>query len=78
MSDPINLKEHKTKRKYEKIVKDIDSIILVFDLTVKGLTFFKNYIVVSEVISVIMTNASILKMQQSKMQKELDKMGETK
>lgn len=69
-----NLKEYKLRRKYEKVVSDIDAILLVFDLTSRGLAHFKNYVAVQELISVLATNATILQMQQRKMQKELEKM----
>lgn len=71
-----NLKAYKTKKKYEKIISDIDAILLVFDLSVRSLIHFKNYVVCQEIISIITTNASILKMQQLKMKKELDLMKE--
>lgn len=73
---PTNLKQHKLKKKFEKVVSDIDSILLVFDLASRGLIHFKNYVSVQEIISILATNTTLLKLQQKKMQKELEKMKE--
>ena len=73
-----NLKEHKIKKKFEKVVADINSILLVFDLASRGLAHFRSYIAVQEIISILITNATLLKLQQKKMQKELDQMKEEK
>ena len=69
-----NLKQYKTRRKYEKVISDINSILLVFDLASRGLVYFKNYVAVQEIISVLTTNATLLQLQQKKMQKELEQM----
>jgi len=66
MTKLVNLKDYKNKKKIDKIVSDIDKIVNIFTLTQKSLSFFKNYAVVQEVISVIETNKSLLLLHKKK------------
>lgn len=74
MNIPISISSHKLKKKYERIVKDIDSILLIFGLTQRSLKFFKNYIVVQEIVSILATNTTLLELQRKKYEKELELM----
>lgn len=71
MSQLTQIKEYKLKKKYEKILKDIEGILLVFSLTQRALSVFKNYISVQEIISIIETNKTLLELQKKKYEKEL-------
>jgi hypothetical protein len=69
----ISFNDHKLKKKYEKIVKDISMILQVIVLAQRGLANFKNYIAVQEIISVLETNKVLLELKQKKYKKELEK-----
>lgn len=59
---PVSLTEHKNKKKFKKIVEDIDSILRVISLTQKSLSFYKQYIPVQEMISILATNSTLLEL----------------
>lgn len=69
----ISFKDHKQKKKYEKIVSDISAINHIIILTQKGLSVFKNYLPVQEIISVLETNKVLLELKQKRYKKELEK-----
>lgn len=69
----ISLKDHKQKKKYEKIVSDISSIVHIIILAQKGLSVFKSYLPVQEIISVLETNKILLELKQKRYKKELEK-----
>lgn len=58
----LDLKPFKEEKKYKKIISDIDSILLIFGLTQKSLSFFKEYVVCQEIISIIETNKVLLEL----------------
>ena len=64
--NPTNLSKYKTKKKYEKIISDIDQIINIFSLTQRSLKFFRTYTVVQEVVALIESNKVYLEMTKSK------------
>lgn len=72
-----NLSDHKNKKKYEKIVRDLSAILKVLSLTQQGLAHFKAYVAVQEVISVLETNKTLLDLQLKKYEKELKKINDT-
>lgn len=67
-----DLKGFKKEKKYKKIVSDIDSILLIFSLTQRSLAFFKEYVVVQEIISIIETNKTLLELHRKKYLNELE------
>jgi hypothetical protein len=69
-----NLNEHKNKKKYEKVVRDITGILSVLTLTQRGLAVFKHYVSVQEIISTLETNKVLLELQKKKYEKELEKL----
>lgn len=71
-----DLTDHKNKKKYEKIIRDINGILQVLSLTQRGLAIFKNYIAVQEVISVLETNKVLLELKLKKYEIELQKIKE--
>ena len=64
--NPTNLSKYKTKKKYEKIISDIDQIINIFSLTQRSLKFFRTYTVVQEVVALIESNKVYLEMTKNK------------
>lgn len=72
--NPTSISSHKLKKKYERIVKDIDSILLIFGLTQRSLKFFKNYVIVQEIVSILATNTTLLELQRKKYETELQLM----
>jgi hypothetical protein len=72
MSDISNIKDFKNKKKYTKVIEDIDNILKVFSLTQKSLSFFKQYIAVQELVSIIETQKTLLEMQRKKYNEALE------
>jgi hypothetical protein len=78
MSNIDELKRHKQKKKYERIISDIPQIIRVLALTQRTLSVFKMYAAVHEIISILETNKTLLEAQLRYNQAELKKiMGES-
>jgi hypothetical protein len=73
MSKVISLSSVKNKKKYKKYIEDIDDILKVLSTSQKALSFFKHYITVQEIISVIETNKTFLELNRNKYEKELSK-----
>lgn len=67
----LSLKDHKDKKKFHKIVTDIESILKVLTLSQEGLKHFKEYTSVQELISVMETNKNILLMHKKKYEVKL-------
>lgn len=68
-----NLKLYKHRKKFKKLVEDINHVIQVFEASQQALSHFKYIIVCQEVISIMETNKTILTMKSKELQKELDK-----
>lgn len=66
-----SISDHKNKKLYEKVIKDISQILQILSLAQRGLSIFKSYITVQEIISVIATNITLLELQQKKYINEL-------
>ena len=66
-----NIRTHKQKKKYKKLIEDIDSILKIFDLTQRGLSHYKYIIAAQEVISILETNKTLLTLQQKELKKEI-------
>ena len=72
----ISLSDHKQKKICEKVLQDMKAIRLVLNLTQRGLILFKHYVMVQEIISVIITNITLLDLQVKKYEKELKRIQE--
>lgn len=67
MKFPTDLKTYKEKKKYEKVIKDIEAINNIFVLTQKALSHYNTYIVCQEIIGNIETNRTFLESQKLKL-----------
>lgn len=65
------IKDFKKNKKYKKILEDIDGILKIFSLTQKALSFFKEYVVVQEIISILATNTTLLEIHKKKYEEHL-------
>lgn len=72
-----NLTDYKNKKKYKKIVEDLEAIIKVISLSQQALSHYKVYKVAQELISVHETNKTLLDLQLKKYQKELQRINDT-
>lgn len=70
-NDVINLKDYKSIKKIKKYIEDIDKIIHVLVTSQKALSFFKQYVVAQEIISVMETNKTFLELHLKKYEKKL-------
>ncbi len=61
-----NFEDHKNKKKFTKVIEDIDSILRVISLTQKSLSYFKQYLTVQEIVSVLETNKTLLELYRKK------------
>ena len=69
----ISLQKHKDKKKYKKVLEDIDNILKIISLSQKSFSFYKQYISVQEMISVLETNKTLLELHRKKYEGELEK-----
>lgn len=67
------MKEHKQKKKYAKMISEIDDILKVISLSQKSLSFYNKYMPVQEMISVLETNKILLELHRKKYESELEK-----
>lgn len=73
MKQITDLSKFKDKKKYQKVVEDLDKILHIFALTQKSLSFYKCYKNVQEVISIVETNKTLMELYVKKYSKELEK-----
>ena len=71
MSTTTSLQEHKNKKIYEKVIRDLKAVLQILTLAQKGLTLFKNYVSVQEIISVINTNVTLMDLKITDYEKKL-------
>jgi hypothetical protein len=62
MKNITSIDDFKNKKKYKKVIEDIDSILRVITLAQKSLSYFKQYLTVQEIISVLETNKTLLEL----------------
>lgn len=74
MDDITNLKDFKNVRLIKRYLEDINRITHILTTTQKALSFFKQYIQVQEIVSVIETNKVFLDLNRKKYEKELEKL----
>ena len=72
-----SLNDHKNKKLMKKVLTDIDAILKVMTLAQKGLSHFKQYIPVQEVISTLQTNIMLLEVHRNKYAKKLENKNDT-
>lgn len=70
MSDIVNIKDYKIAK---VVVADLEKVIQVIDLTIQALSYYKKYGPVSQIISNLQTNKTILEINYSKYKRILDK-----
>lgn len=68
----ISLESFKVKKKYKKFIEDIDAILKVVSLSQKSLSFYKQYVPVQEMISVLETNKTLLELHRKKYESKLE------
>lgn len=73
----ISISNYKNKKKYKKVLEDIDDILNVIKLSQKSLSFFKQYLPVQEMVSVLETNKILLELHRKKYESELEKISKT-
>jgi len=71
MVSTTSLQDHKNKKIYEKVIRDLKAVLQVLTLAQRGLTMFKNYVAVQEVISVINTNVTLMDLKVKDYEKKL-------
>ncbi len=73
MSELTNIKEFKSKKKYKKLVEDIDQVVRVLEMSQTALSHFKYIIACQEIISIMETNKTLLVLKQKDLKKEIEK-----
>jgi len=68
----ISLEGFKSKRKIAKYLKDINDILKIITLSQKGLSLYKQYSSVQEMISVLETNKMLLELHRKKYESKLE------
>lgn len=76
MKKIYNLKNYKKIKVLEKIIEDIDKILHVISLTQQSLSFFKQYIPVQKLVSIMETQKTLLELHRKKNASELEKIKE--
>jgi hypothetical protein len=71
-----DLGDYKKQKMYNKLVEDIDKILHVISLTQKSLSYFKQYIPVQKLISIMETQKTLLEIHRDKASDELEKIKE--
>jgi hypothetical protein len=67
----IKIKDFKQIKKLKRYISDIKKIIHIMSTSQQALSFFKQYIVTQETISVMETNKTFLELYLKKYEKEL-------
>ena len=68
----IHIQQFKDKKKIKKYIKDINDILTVITLSQKGLSMYKQYSAVQEMVSVLETNKILLEMHKKKYESKLE------
>jgi hypothetical protein len=70
-NDVVKLKDFKQIKKLKRYINDITKIMHIMSTSQKALSFFKQYSVTQETISVMETNKTFLELYLKKYEKEL-------
>jgi hypothetical protein len=73
MKNISNLDDYKKKKVHERIIDDIDKILHVISLAQQSLSFFKQYIPVQKLVSIMETQKTLLEIHRKKNAAELEK-----
>lgn len=65
----INLKDYKRNKQAKVMLPQIDIILTIFNLSIKGLEHFRAYIPVAKVLAVIKEQKAIMEMHKDKLTK---------
>jgi vacuolar-type H+-ATPase catalytic subunit A/Vma1 len=68
-----SLNEFKQKKIHERVIEDIDKILHVISLAQQSLSFFKQYIPVQKLVSMMETQKTLLEIHRKKNETELEK-----
>lgn len=68
----VSLKEYKDKKKIKKYIDDIENVLKIIFLSQKGLSIYKQYSAVQEMVSILETNKIILEMHKKKYESKLE------
>jgi vacuolar-type H+-ATPase catalytic subunit A/Vma1 len=71
-----DLGDYKKKKMYGKLMEDINKILHIISLTQKSLSYFKQYIPVQKLISIMETQKTLLEIHRDKAENELEKIKE--
>lgn len=71
-----DLGDYKKKKMYDKLMEDINKILHIMSLTQKSLSYFKQYIPVQKLISIMETQKTLLEIHRDKAENELEKIKE--
>lgn len=72
ISSTTSLTSHKRKRILKKMIVEINAILQVLNLSLRGLVMFKHWVAVQELISVMNTNIVLLNRRLTDFEKELE------
>lgn len=70
MDNITSIKEFKNSKKIDKYLEDLNTIILIYDLSISSLKHFKHYQSVMEVISVLQNNKTLCEVYYKKLEKK--------
>ena len=68
-----SLNDFKQKKIHERVIEDIDKILHVISLAQQSLSFFKQYIPVQKLVSMMETQKTLLEIHRKKNETELEK-----
>lgn len=71
-----SIDDYKKKKLHNKLIEDIDKILHVISLAQQSLSFFKQYIPVQKLISMMETQKTLLEIHRKKNETELEKIKE--
>lgn len=73
MKKIFDLNDYKQKKIHARIIEDIDKILHVISLAQQSLSYFKQYIPVQKLISIMETQKTLLEIHRKKNETELEK-----
>lgn len=68
----ISLSDHKNKKKIKKYIEDIDNVLKIISISQKGLSLYKQFNTVQEMISVMEINKTLLELHRKKYESKLE------
>jgi hypothetical protein len=68
-----SLNDFKQKKIHERVIEDIDKILHVISFAQQSLSFFKQYIPVQKLVSMMETQKTLLEIHRKKNETELEK-----